>query len=210
MPWLYNYIGQPWKTQQLVDRVRSTLFGPTPDGEPGNDDLGAMSAWYVWAAMGLYPVYPGTGLLTVNAPLFDRVEIAFPPDKFIRIFRAGASGHHRHAVHQRVACQRAVDRQDVSAGSGLIEAGGELAFSLSIETQQDLGDRCIVGAAVVWCGQSGCDRECFTGSRRRRSRDVDVCDGQRAADDRRAWRLHDYRKGLRRRNFRGASVREVR
>jgi putative alpha-1,2-mannosidase len=45
--------GQPSKTQQLVDRVRSTLFSPTPDGEPGNDDLGAMSAWYVWAAMGL-------------------------------------------------------------------------------------------------------------------------------------------------------------
>ena len=50
VPWLYNYVGQPWKTQELVDRVRSTLFSPTPDGEPGNDDLGAMSAWYVWAA----------------------------------------------------------------------------------------------------------------------------------------------------------------
>ena len=37
-PWLYNYVGQPWKTQQLVDRVRSQLFGPTPGGEPGNDD----------------------------------------------------------------------------------------------------------------------------------------------------------------------------
>ena len=72
VPWLYNYIGQPWKTQALVDRVRSTLFSPTPDGEPGNDDLGAMSAWYVWAAMGLYPSVPGTSTLTVNTPLFDK------------------------------------------------------------------------------------------------------------------------------------------
>ena len=78
VPWLYNYIGQPWKTQELVDRVRSTLFSPTPDGEPGNDDLGAMSSWYVWAALGLYPSIPGTSILTVNTPLFDRVEIALP------------------------------------------------------------------------------------------------------------------------------------
>ncbi len=92
VPWLYNYIGQPWKTQELVDRVRSTLFSPTPDGEPGNDDLGAMSAWYVWAAMGLYPSVPGTSVLTVNTPLFDKVEIALPADKSIRISAPGASG----------------------------------------------------------------------------------------------------------------------
>ena len=60
VPWLYNYLGQPWKTQQTVDRVRSELFGPTPDGEPGNDDLGALSSWYVWAALGLYPITSGT------------------------------------------------------------------------------------------------------------------------------------------------------
>ncbi|MFZ3302339.1 MAG: GH92 family glycosyl hydrolase, partial [Mycobacterium sp.] len=95
VPWLYNYIGQPWKTQELVDRVRSTLFSPTPDGEPGNDDLGAMSAWYVWAALGLYPSVPGTSTLTVNTPLFDRAEIALPADKSIRISAPGASGHHR-------------------------------------------------------------------------------------------------------------------
>ena len=95
VPWLYNYVGQPWKTQELVDQVRSTLFSPTPDGEPGNDDLGAMSAWYVWAALGLYPSIPGTSILTVNTPLFDRVEIALPADKFIRISAPGASGHHR-------------------------------------------------------------------------------------------------------------------
>jgi putative alpha-1,2-mannosidase len=74
VPWLYNYVGQPWKTQQTVDRVRSQLFGPTPGGEPGNDDLGALSSWYVWAALGLYPSTPGTPILTVNTPLFDRAE----------------------------------------------------------------------------------------------------------------------------------------
>jgi putative alpha-1,2-mannosidase len=62
VPWLYNYVGQPWKTQELVDKVRGTLFSPTPDGEPGNDDLGAMSSWYVLAALGLYPSVPGTSM----------------------------------------------------------------------------------------------------------------------------------------------------
>ena len=110
VPWLYNYIGQPWKTQALVDLVRSTLFSPTPDGEPGNDDLGAMSAWYVWAAMGLYPSVPGTSTLTVNTPLFDRIEIALPADKFITDHRAGRVRTPSPAVHQRLAHRRAVDR----------------------------------------------------------------------------------------------------
>src|SRR5208283_3660625 len=91
VPWLYNYVGQPWKTQLTVDRVRG-LFGPTPDGEPGNDDLGAMASWYVWAALGLYPSTPGTPILTVSAPLFDRAVIALPGGKSIRISAPGASG----------------------------------------------------------------------------------------------------------------------
>ncbi|HEY9304612.1 MAG TPA: GH92 family glycosyl hydrolase, partial [Mycobacterium sp.] len=95
VPWLYNYIGQPWKTQQLVDRVRSDLFSPTPDGEPGNDDLGAMSSWYVWAALGLYPSTPGTSILTVNTPLFDRAVIELPAGKFITMSSPGASGPNR-------------------------------------------------------------------------------------------------------------------
>ncbi|WP_281352725.1 glycoside hydrolase domain-containing protein [Mycobacterium botniense] len=78
VPWLYNYLGQPWKTQETVARVRSELFGPTPVGEPGNDDLGALSSWYVWAALGMYPVTPGTPILTVNTPLLIASESPFP------------------------------------------------------------------------------------------------------------------------------------
>jgi hypothetical protein len=59
-------------------------------GEPGNDDLGAMSARYVWASLGLYPSVPGTPTLTVNTPLFDKVEIALPADKSIKGISAAA------------------------------------------------------------------------------------------------------------------------
>ncbi|MEN0130791.1 MAG: GH92 family glycosyl hydrolase, partial [Brevundimonas sp.] len=75
-PWVYNYLGKPWRTSEVVDQIRTTLFGPNPDGaEPGNDDLGAQASWYVWAAIGLFPTTPGTDLLTVNAPAFDAVRV---------------------------------------------------------------------------------------------------------------------------------------
>jgi predicted alpha-1,2-mannosidase len=138
VPWLYNYIGQPWKTQELVDKVRSTLFSPTPDGEPGNDDLGAMSAWYVWAAMGLYPSVPGTSVLTVNTPLFDKVEIALPADKSIRISAPGASGHHRLQYISGLHVDgRGTDKTYLPAS--LLEGGGELAFSLSSKPNKTWG-----------------------------------------------------------------------
>ena len=138
VPWLYNYIGQPWKTQELVDLVRSTLFGPTPDGEPGNDDLGAMSAWYVWAAMGVYPSVPGTSTLTVNTPLFDRIEIALPADKFIRITAPGASGRHRLQYISGLHIDGRSTNKTYLPES-VLAGGGELAFSLSSKPNKTWG-----------------------------------------------------------------------
>jgi predicted alpha-1,2-mannosidase len=130
VPWLYNYIGQPWKTQQLVDRVRSDLFSPTPDGEPGNDDLGAMSSWYVWAALGLYPSTPGTPILTVNTPLFDRIVIELPAGKFIKISAPGASGPNRMRYIKNLHIDgRSTDQTYLP--ESIIHAGGDLAFTLS-------------------------------------------------------------------------------
>jgi predicted alpha-1,2-mannosidase len=128
VPWLYNYIGQPWKTQQLVDRVRGQLFGPTPGGEPGNDDLGALSSWYVWAALGLYPSTPGTAILTVNTPVFDRAEIALPAGKFIRISAPGASNGLKYINGLSVDGQ---PTDQTFLPESILRAGGDVAFSLS-------------------------------------------------------------------------------
>ncbi len=140
VPWLYDYIGQPWKTQQLADRVRSTLFAPTPDGEPGNDDLGAMSSWYVWTALGLYPSTPGTSILTVNTPLFDRVVIALPAGKFIKISAPGASGPNR----MRYITSLHIDGRPTDntyLPESIIRTGGDLAFSLSPRPDKAWGTR---------------------------------------------------------------------
>ncbi|MGO9926086.1 MAG: glycoside hydrolase domain-containing protein, partial [Mycobacterium sp.] len=129
VPWLYNYIGQPWKTQHTVDRVRG-LFGPRPDGEPGNDDLGAMASWYVWAALGLYPITPGTPILTVSAPLFDRAVITLPGGKSIRISAPGASGPR----HLKYISGLSIDGHPTDhtwIPESLIRTGGDLTFSLS-------------------------------------------------------------------------------
>ncbi len=75
VPWTYNFAGAPWKTQQVVRRIMAGLFNATPGGLPGNDDMGAMSAWYVWAALGMYPAIPGTDVLVLATPLFPSIRI---------------------------------------------------------------------------------------------------------------------------------------
>ena len=74
-PWLYDFSGQPWKTQETVRRVLNTIWTNTPNGMPGNDDLGEMSSWYVWSAMGLYPEIPGRAELVLGSPLFPEIRI---------------------------------------------------------------------------------------------------------------------------------------
>jgi predicted alpha-1,2-mannosidase len=73
-PWAYAWVGQPWKTSQVL-RAARTLFGSRPNGMTGNDDLGTMSAWYVFAALGFYPVPNGSATYVLNAPLFPRAAV---------------------------------------------------------------------------------------------------------------------------------------
>lgn len=78
VPWLYGYAGQPWKTQETVHAVMSRLWRNTPDGIPGEDDLGEMSSWYVWAALGLYPEIPGRAELLIGSPAFPHIVVHRP------------------------------------------------------------------------------------------------------------------------------------
>jgi predicted alpha-1,2-mannosidase len=90
-PFVYLYTGQPYKAQQIVRHVQNTLWKDAPDGIPGNDDLGAMSSWYVWTAMGLYPGIPGRAELLVTAPLFPRIVVQRASGETITIDAEGAS-----------------------------------------------------------------------------------------------------------------------
>ena len=73
--YLYSYAGQPWKTQYHVREIMNRLYNPNPDGYCGDEDNGQMSAWYVFSAMGFYPVCPGSNQYVFGAPLFKKVTI---------------------------------------------------------------------------------------------------------------------------------------
>lgn len=75
IPWIYNWIGRPDKVQTIVNRVLNEQYSAKIDGLPGNDDLGTMGAWYVFACIGLYPEIPGVGGFAVNTPIFSSIKI---------------------------------------------------------------------------------------------------------------------------------------
>lgn len=75
VPWIYNWTNSPYKTQALVKRIIKEQYSNRNNGLPGNDDLGAMGAWYVFANIGLYPMIPGVAGFSVNSPSFSSVKI---------------------------------------------------------------------------------------------------------------------------------------
>jgi predicted alpha-1,2-mannosidase len=89
VPYAYVFAGQPWKTQEVVARLAATTFKPTPDGIPGNDDLGATSGVYVWNALGFYPAIPGVGGVILGAPMFDKATLRLGMGKTLIVIRHG-------------------------------------------------------------------------------------------------------------------------
>lgn len=74
-PWIYCFLGKPFKTQNTVRLALNTLFSSNPNAYPGNDDLGEMSSWYLWGALGMYPALPGSDILILASPLFPKVVL---------------------------------------------------------------------------------------------------------------------------------------
>jgi len=91
IPFLYNYSGQPWKTQQLVSEIMENEYGTGPGGLSGNDDAGQMSAWYVFAALGFYPVCPSVPEYVISGPHFDKITLQLNDNKTLTIRAPGAS-----------------------------------------------------------------------------------------------------------------------
>jgi len=83
MIYLYNYAGQPWKTQKWVREVMNRMYAPTPDGYCGDEDNGQTSAWYVFSAMGFYPVTPAADQYVLGAPLFKKITVKLENGKEI-------------------------------------------------------------------------------------------------------------------------------
>lgn len=89
--YLYNAAGEPWKTQQYASQIMHTLYTNTPAGLCGNEDCGQMSAWYVFSAMGFYPVNPISQTYEIGSPVFPRLSISLPNGKTFTVIAHNAS-----------------------------------------------------------------------------------------------------------------------
>ncbi|GLS25162.1 GH92 family glycosyl hydrolase [Marinibactrum halimedae] len=91
VPYLYSFTNEKWKGEARIREIREAMYKTGPEGLSGNDDLGQMSAWYVFSALGFYPVNPASGDYVLGTPLFDKVEIALPDQKTFVITKQGES-----------------------------------------------------------------------------------------------------------------------
>lgn len=96
VPWEYDFAGAPYRTQDVVRRIETQLFKATPDGLGGNDDGGALSSWYVFAAIGLYPEIPGVAGFAVGSPLFPMIRVHLGNGNQLQISGQGASDTARY------------------------------------------------------------------------------------------------------------------
>lgn len=88
-PYAYVFAGMPWKSQDVIARIAKETFKTTPEGLPGNDDLGATSGVYVWNALGFYPAVPGVGGVVLGTPMFDKATLRLAGDRTLVITREG-------------------------------------------------------------------------------------------------------------------------
>lgn len=89
IPYIYHALGQPQKGNKIVFEIMDSMYGVVPEGLPGNEDCGQMSAWYIWSSIGLYPHCPGTPNYTFSRPLFDSIQWKMSDGKVLKILRKG-------------------------------------------------------------------------------------------------------------------------
>lgn len=127
MIYLYNHAGQPWKAQQKVRDVMNRLYSATPDGYCGDEDNGQTSAWYVFSALGFYPVTPGTPEYVIGSPLFDKVTLTLEDGKTF-VIESDNNLNANPYIQQALLNGKALNRSWLDHHE--IQAGGTLNFDM--------------------------------------------------------------------------------
>jgi len=148
-PWEFDSFGAPAETQRFVRAIADNEYADAPVDEPGNDDLGALSSWYVWAALGLFPVTPGAADLALASPLFPSVTITLPDGRRLVEQAPGAAASHpyvqaltvsgvTHPATQPPGCSSAPGPAATGGNwelpwlpASVLSSGGTLHFTLS-------------------------------------------------------------------------------
>ncbi len=136
-PYLYARLGAPWKTQEIVRRIVTRTFTDLPSGLPGNDDLGALSSWYVWSALGMYPDVPGSSELALASPLFPSVKLHLRDGTILEIDAPKAAPGVPYVHH--VELDGAAIKQAAIPLASLL-GGHRLTFALGTQPQEAWGE----------------------------------------------------------------------
>ncbi len=132
MAYLYDYAGEPWKTQDRVHQIVTTLYTDSTNGLCGNDDCGQMSAWYVLSSMGFYPVCPGIAEYEIGTPLFDKVTINLSNGKKFIIEAKNLLSSSKHPNYYiQSATLNGKNYQDAFFKHSDILSGGKLTFNMN-------------------------------------------------------------------------------
>lgn len=139
MIYLYDYVGQPWKTQYWVREVMDRLYSATPDGYCGDEDNGQTSAWYVFSALGFYPVCPGSDEYAIGSPLFPEAEILLENGNTITMTACGNSPENRY-IKTMKGNWRSYDRNYLEYED--LAEGADIVFTMSAnpDTRRGTGD----------------------------------------------------------------------
>lgn len=134
--YLYNYAGEPWKAQMRLREVMTELYSPEPDGLCGDEDNGQTSAWYVFSAMGFYPVCPGTTQYVFGSPLFDKVTLNLEDGKQFILEAEDNLAEHVYIrellLNDKVHSKNYIEHQD-------IRKGGRLLYRMSGQPNRERG-----------------------------------------------------------------------
>ncbi|WP_207785424.1 GH92 family glycosyl hydrolase [Flagellimonas aquimarina] len=136
MIYLYNYAKQPWKTQSKVRKVLTKLYTPAPDGYCGDEDNGQTSAWYVFSALGFYPVAPATNQYVIGSPLFDEAILHLQNGNTFKITAKGNGKDHPFIQSARLNNK---DYDNTWIATETIQKGGELHFEMATEPNKKWG-----------------------------------------------------------------------
>jgi putative alpha-1,2-mannosidase len=128
IPWEYDYTGAPYLTQRIVREVQQDLYFDAPVGHFGNDDLGAMSSWYVWSELGFYPETPGTATLVLGSPVFPAATVHLADGNTITI---SASGAQTAAPYVRGLTVNGKSWDKAYVDYGALERGATLSYDLA-------------------------------------------------------------------------------
>jgi predicted alpha-1,2-mannosidase len=147
LPWEYDYAARPFQTQATVRKIQDALWRATPHGLAGNDDMGTMSAWFVWSALGAYPMTPGTSVLALGSPLFTQADVTLGPGATLTIAGDGATATdgttagtpYVHAAAWTPAGGTAGAWDHAYAPGQSITAGGTLTFDLAASQDMTWG-----------------------------------------------------------------------